>query len=273
MGEGLKLAYSSENANPQKLRSSTAAAANPTPSGPPHHKLLQTPQGPSDCPQKAQKRAHTIENDRPHKRLRENLPIDVRPIQTVNKQSGDQILLPGSPLSRRNLKKLERELAKFEMPNSNQMEPYVTALERVRKRPLSRQESSSDLYQDTASAGSQRSSILNSVYRYEILAQFRIFVRPEPPPNNIQAQMDLIFAPNIPENRAREISGIAKQVSQKFIHKLRGAEREDDFVELVYDAIRMMHADETFESARKAGTFPLTYLVCVLILSQTGTQA
>ena len=69
----------------------------------------------------------------------------------------------------------------------------------------------------------------------------------------IQAQMDIIFEREVPEKRRREISGIAKKISQSFINNLRGAHREDDLVELVYEALRMMNEDETFDFPRKAG--------------------
>ena len=71
--------------------------------------------------------------------------------------------------------------------------------------------------------------------------------------------MDIIFEREIPEKRRREISGIAKKTSQQFINNLRGAHIEDDLVELVYKALRMMHKDETLDFPRKAGTvLPLT---------------
>ena len=73
--------------------------------------------------------------------------------------------------------------------------------------------------------------------------------------------MDVIFEREIPEKRRREISGIAKKTSQSFINNLRGAHREDDLVELIYEALRMMHKDETFDFPRKAGiVHPLTLI-------------
>ncbi|KAL2053084.1 hypothetical protein ABVK25_006721 [Lepraria finkii] len=73
---------------------------------------------------------------------------------------------------------------------------------------------------------------------------------------DIQAQMDVMFEREIPEKRRREISGIAKKISQSFINNLRGAHREDDLVELIYEALRMMHKDETFDFPRKADWDP-----------------
>ena len=161
--------------------------------------------------------------------------------------------LPESQLSEENLKKLEKDLKKLERGTLNEMDPSLMVPDRVRKRAPSPQSSLSDLNQDTASLRSQKSSVSNSFYRYRILRQARIYVRPEPPPMDIQAQMDVIFEREIPEKRREEISDIAKTISQSFIKNLRGAHREDDLVELIYEALRMMHKDETFSFPRKAG--------------------
>ena len=149
-------------------------------------------------------------------------------------------------LSEENLRKLERE-------TSNEMDPSVTVSDRVRKRAPSRQASSSELNQDTESLRSPKASVSNSFYRYHVLDQVSLYVRPEPPPMDIQAQMDVIFEREIPDERRKEISGIAKKISQSFINNLQGAHREDDLVELIYQALRMMHEDGTFDFPRKAG--------------------
>ena len=161
-----------------------------------------------------------------------------------------------SQLSKKNLKRLQRDLEKRKRNTPEEIDPFVTIPAWAPKRTPSRQTSSSDLNQDTASVRSQKSAVSNSLYRYRILQQARIYVRPEPPPSNIQSQMDLIFKLEIPEERRREISGIAQRTSQQFILNLRGAHREDDLVELVYDALRMIHTDQTFAFVRKAGILP-----------------
>lgn len=157
--------------------------------------------------------------------------------------------VPESQLSEENLKKLERETL-------NEMDRSVAVSDRVRKRALSRQASFSELSQDTASQRSQKSSVSNSFYRYLVLDQAGLYIRPEPPPVNIQAQMDDIFNVEISEERRKEITSIAKKISQRFISKLRGAHRKDDLVELIYKALHMMHEDETFDFSRKAGIIP-----------------
>ena len=268
-----------KNASPGQLRSSTTAAAYSTPS-----EALQKPSETSqeliDRPRKAQKRKHAAEDEHSQKRLRKDPPspsvpaaasqdlVGVwqtrgkkRPYDSEDKDSYKRRRgsVSESQLSEENLKKLERDLEKLERETLDEMDPGVTVLDRVRKRAPSRQASFSDLNQDTASLRSQKSSVSNSIYRYRILDQARIYVRPEPPPMDIQAQMDVIFEREIPEKRRREISGIAKKISQKFINNLRGAHREDDLVELVYEALRMMHKNETFDFPRKAGiVLPLT---------------
>lgn len=261
-----------KNASLRQLRSSTTAAANSTPSEA-FQKLI-------DRPRKAQKRKHAAEDEHSQKRLRKDPPsasvpaaasqdlVGVwqtrgkkRPYDSKDKHSYKRRRgsVPESQLSEENLKKLERDLEQLERGTPNEMDPGVTVLDRVRKRAPSRQASFSDLNQDTASQRSQKSSVSNSFYRYHILDQARIYVRPEPPPMDIQAQMDVIFEREVLEKRRREISGIAKKISQSFINNLRGAHREDDLVELVYDALRIMHKDETFAFPRKAGiVLPLT---------------
>ena len=134
------------------------------------------------------------------------------------------------------------------------MDPVLTPSDRVRKRGPSRQASLSDLNQDASSVHSQKSSASHSFYRYQILQRAKIFIRPELPPEEIWSQLDIITKANISDTRRHEISGIAKKISQKFIKNLRAAHREDDLVELVYEAFREMCPDEVFYCPRKAGT-------------------
>ncbi|KAL9128541.1 MAG: hypothetical protein Q9217_002806 [Psora testacea] len=265
-----------KTASPRHKRSSTTAAANSTPSEA-LQKPFETSQELIDRPRKAQKRKQAAEDEYSQKRLRKDPPSASGPAaasqdlvgvwQTREKKrlydSEDKLSykrrpgsVPESQLSEENLKKLERDLEKLERGTPNKMDPAVTVPDRVRKRTASRQASFSDLNQDTASLRSQKSSISNSFYRYHILDQARMYIRPEPPPKDIQAQINVIFEREIPEKRRREISGIAKETSQEFINNLRGAHREDDLVELVYEALRTMHKDETFDFPRKADWDP-----------------
>ena len=101
---------------------------------------------------------------------------------------------------------------------------------------------------------SQKSSASNSFYRYQVLEGAKIFIHPEPPSKEIRSQMNVITKRKISDKRKLEISGIAKKISQKFINNLRGAHREDDLIELLYEAFREMYPDEGFDCPRKAGT-------------------
>ena len=290
MRKDRKHASPSKNPSPRRLRSSTIVASNPTPPKA-FQKLAKTPQQSIDRPRKAQKRKHAAENEYSQKRLRKDPPPASAPAaasrdlvgvwQTSGKKRQCELedkqlhkrrrgSVPESQLSEENLKKLERDLKKFEKGTPNEMDPSVPVLDRVRKRAPSRQASFSDLNQDTASLRSQKSSVSNSFYRYQILDQARIYIRPEPPPMDIQAQMDVVFECEIPEKRMREISGIAKKISQSFINNLRGAHREDDLVELIYEALRMMHKDETFDFPRKAGTVHLLTLIHTSLNANLG---
>ncbi len=270
-----------KNASPRHLRSSTIAAANSTLSEG-FQKPSENSQELFDRPRKPQKRKHAAEDGHSQKRLRKDSPFASVPTATSQdlvgvwqtrgkKRSHDSEdkhsykrrrgSVLESLLSEENLKKLERDLEKLEMGTPDKMDPGFTVLDRVRKRAPSRQACFSDLHQDTASLRSQKLSVSNSFYRYHILDQARIHVRPEPPPVDIQAQLDVIFEREIPEKRRKEISGIAKKISQSFINNLRGAHREDDLVELIYEALRMMHKNENFDFPRKAGiVVPLTPL-------------
>ena len=268
-----KPTFPPQNASPRRLRSSTTAAAKSAA----FRRPSKNSQELIDRLRKAQKRKHAAEDEHSQQRLRKDIPSVLIPAaasqdlvgvwQTNGKKrrhdSEDKHSykrrresVPESQLSEDNLKKLERE-----------MDPGVTVPDRVRKRAPSRQTSFSDLNQDTASQRSQKLSVSNSFYRYHILDQARIYIRPEPPPMDIQAQMDVIFSREILETRRREISGIAKKISQSFINNLRGAHREDDLVELIYEALRMMYKDETFDFPRKAGIVPpLQYISCCALM-------
>lgn len=276
-----------KNASPRRLRSSTTAAAKSAAFRRPSENFQEL----IDRPRKALKRKYAAEDEHSQKRLRKDPPSVSVPAaasqdlvgvwQTKGKRRRHDFedkpsykrrrgSVSESQLSEDNLKKLERDLEQLERETPKEMDPGVTVLDRVRKRAPSRQTSFSDLNQDTASQRSQKSSVSNSFYRYHILDQARIYIRPEPPPMDIQAQMDVIFSREISETRKREISGVAKKISQSFINNLRGAHREDDLVELVYEALRMMYKDETFDFPRKAGIVPpqIQYISrCALMLT------
>ena len=262
-----------KNASPRRLRSSTTAAAKSAA----FQKPSLNSQELIDRPRKAQKRKHAAEDEHSQKRLRKDPPSVLVPAaasqdlvgvwQTKGKkrrhESEDEHSYKRrresvpSQLSKENLKKLERDLEQLEREMPQEMDSVVIVPARGQKRGPSRQQSLSDLNQNTAASQlTQKSSVSNSFYRYHILEEASIFIRPQPPPMDIQAQMDVIFSREISETRRREISDIANEISQRFIKKLRGASREDDLVEILYIALDMMYKDETFDFPRKTGIVP-----------------
>ncbi|KAL8918721.1 MAG: hypothetical protein Q9208_007192 [Pyrenodesmia sp. 3 TL-2023] len=145
-------------------------------------------------------------------------------------------------LSEANLERLQQEVIALE-----EMDNTVTPSDRGRKRASSRQTSTSEL----ASTRSKEPS--HTFYRYSILEQANVYILPEPPPESLQAQIDIIFERKVADGRRREISDMAKEKSRKFSRLLRGAHREDDLVELVHETVSDMHKDETLTHPRKAG--------------------
>ena len=290
MQKGRKHTFPPKNANSRQLRSSTTVATKHT-SPEAFQKASELSQNLTDRPQKAQKRQQVARDEQSQKRLRKappSTPISAaasqnpvgvsqtrgeeQPYDSEDKRSCKQRpgSVPESQLSKENLKKLEEELETLERGTLSEMDPAVTIPDRGRKRAPSRQASSSDLYQDTASLPTQKPSVSNSFYRYNILARARIYVHPEPPPKDIQAQIDIIFKRAIPEQRRREISGKAETISQQFIANLRAARREDDLVEIVYKALDTMDRDMAFAFQRKTGiVLSLTKSIrrCMLILT------
>lgn len=139
-------------------------------------------------------------------------------------------------------------------PTSDTGSPVATTPEAIRKRPSSRQTSTSDVIQDTASTHSHKSTVPISLYRYEILDRVRMCIAPLPPPDDIQVIMDEIFTREITTTRREEIVDVAKTVSRKFADVLLGAHREDDLLEPLYTAIESINKDGAFKILRKAGT-------------------
>lgn len=233
---------------------------------------------------RAQKRKFTDENEDSQKRPRRDpssaltpakVPQEpVRVFQTLRNRQGNkrQYDFEDEPtgrrrrpsvtqtlLSEKNLKKLESEMAK-----SRKIEHIATPSERARKRGPSGQASFSDL-QSAASTRSLKSAGSLKFYRYNILARASVYVCPEPPPPEIQSQLDVVFTREISGERRAEISRIAKETTDQFIDTLRGAYREDDLVEPLRAAFCAMFKDGTFDCPRKAGmALPLGSGVCVV---------
>ena len=152
-----------------------------------------------------------------------------------------------SELSKANLKLLQRELASFE-----EMDNEVASRGRGRKRTASRQTSNSDLQSGT-SGRSKEPTPSDLFYRYNILRRARIQIHSRPPPVTIQPQLDAIFKRVLTDQRKQEVLALAQAKSEQFCDNLEGASREDDLVELAYDALFSMHKDEPLIHCRKTG--------------------
>ncbi|KAL8956789.1 MAG: hypothetical protein Q9183_006219, partial [Haloplaca sp. 2 TL-2023] len=152
-----------------------------------------------------------------------------------------------APLSKANLKLLQQEVTA-----SEEMDNGSTSSSQIRKRRApSRQTSNSDLVSGT-SGQTKEPTPSQSFYRYRILAQAKVYIRPEPPPGRAQAQLDIIFERKVKDNRRREISDIAKRKSPEFSNLLRVARREDDLVELFHQVLLAMQFSERLTHLRKA---------------------
>jgi hypothetical protein len=162
------------------------------------------------------------------------------------------------PLSEANLEEHNRLT---ESATSNVMDSEVGTSERGgRKRPSSRPPSSADMNQETASVRSQTSSYTAARYRFSILRCARIFIRPGPPPEEIQSRINAVIHRKISEERKRQLSRFAENLCKDFIDIFSGASREDDCVEPIHRALSSMDGSRKFQFPRKAGiVFPLLH--------------
>lgn len=177
---------------------------------------------------------------------REHPELDNRYLESEERPPDISPQATRAPLSRQNLKLLQQEVA-----TSEEMDNESTSSARKRRAP-SRQASNSDLVSGTS--GRTRESIpSHSFYRYHTLDHANVQIWAEPPSTALQTQLDIIINANVDDERTREISVIAKQKSTRFSKLLRGSHREDDLVELVYEALLALHEYEMFTCPRKAG--------------------
>ncbi|KAL8857503.1 MAG: hypothetical protein Q9178_005998 [Gyalolechia marmorata] len=210
------------------------------------HDLLQAQGYNGDHDQQTQD--ITQEYDPSIRQNRRDYDTDNRHHESEDRSLNKPHQTPSAPLSKANLKLLQQEVAAFE-----DMDNGSTSSSQTRKRRApSRQTSNSDLLSGT-SGRRKEPTPSHSYYRYSILDQANVYIQPEPPSESLQAQLDLIFKRKVTDDRGREISDIAKQMSPEFSKLLRGAHRKDDLVELVQEALFAMHKDDTLTHPRKAG--------------------
>jgi hypothetical protein len=202
------------------------------------------PQNPTEHPRpRGRKRGYVSEDEPSNKRQRKGL-------QSVSASS--------QPLSKANL---EEHNWLTGSGTSNVMDSEVGTSERGgRKRPSSRPPSSADMNQETASVRSQTSSYTTARYRFSVLSCARIFIRPGPPPEEIQSRINAIIQRKISAERKRQLSRFAENLYQDFIDIFNGASREDDCVEPIHRALSSMDSSRKFQFPRKAGiVFPLLH--------------
>jgi hypothetical protein len=227
---------------PQRITRSRTALSSSTPAVDPIP--LETHQEPSaaspnlaDLPRtRGQKRGHVPEDECPSKRVR-------RDLQSVSESS--------QPLTKANLKKLDRLTTSG---TSDGMDTTTSEKGARKRRSLSRQSSSADMNQETASVQSQRSSYTAAHYRWVTLSNARIFIHPGSLPEDIQPRINAVIKRRISEKRKCELSRIAENLCNDFIDVLNGASREDDCVEPIHRALSSMDSSSRkFNFPRKAG--------------------
>lgn len=149
------------------------------------------------------------------------------------------------------------------------MDPESTTLVRGgQKRTSSRHSITTDTNHETTSGRSQRSSGTAARYRWVILDSARIFVRSGPPPKEIRPRINAVIQREISEERKREISLVAEKLCDGFTDVLDGANREDDCVEPIHNALSSMDNSKSFSFPRKAGiVFPFWICVCIMMLT------
>lgn len=209
---------------------------------------------------RAKKRKFVQENELSRKRLRSRKPVGLSPNyqkKQKNREPDDsnrrnlneirELSPPNALLSEENLDTLQRQLEK-----TTQMEPPATPLGSAPKRGPSRQPSNSKLSDKTSTRSQQLAGSLK-FYRYNILARARVYISSEDSPAGIQSLLAVIFRREIAQNRRREISRMAMETARKFSYMTRGAHREDDLIETLYEVFCKMFPNEVFNCPRKSG--------------------
>ena len=131
-------------------------------------------------------------------------------------------------------------------------EPEMAKTKRSRS-----QSSITDVTEDnTTTVSTPKSSLSLSNYRLINLDRQRIVFEHGHMPEQVQTRLDSIFRSPISEDDQREVAVIANSLCDDFINILRAACREDDSVELIYNALELMNKkllNQAFAIRRKAG--------------------
>ena len=168
------------------------------------------------------------------------------------------------PLNKKNLEELNRQTGSVVSDN---MDRAVTAPGGGdKKRSLSRQSSTTEMYQEATSISSQKAVSLAN-YRWKNLDYAEMVIEDEPIPDDIESRVGAIIQPEISTERKRELSVITETFCDGFIDVMKGASREDDAVEPIHRALTSMDKTNRFMFPRKAGIFPSYTSACMVLLT------
>ena len=116
--------------------------------------------------------------------------------------------------------------------------------------------------QDAASVSSQKTSLSLSDYRLNSLDRARIVFRHRGIPEHLKHRVNAIIQPNLDKEKETLVFSIADDLCDDFPDVLEVASREDDCVELIYQALDAMSRklfSKAFAFRRKAGTVEFAY--------------
>ena len=131
-----------------------------------------------------------------------------------------------------------------------------------KKRTLSRQSSISEMSQGIASVSSQKTSLSLANYRLNSLDKARIVFQHRGIPEHLEHRVSAIIQPELDEEKETLVFSVADDLSNGFPKVLEVACREDDNVELIYQAMETMNRKlfgEAFAFRRKAGRVDIGY--------------
>ena len=106
--------------------------------------------------------------------------------------------------------------------------------------------------QDTTSVRTQGSNTA-AHYRFITLNRARIFIRPGPPPTEIQPRIDNIIQREISDERKHQLSGVVETLCNDLIGVLGGPGRQDDCIEPIRIALSSIDSGRKFKFLTKAG--------------------
>lgn len=131
-----------------------------------------------------------------------------------------------------------------------------------KKRTLSRRSSIAETNHDAASVSSQKTSLSLSDYRLNSLDRARIVFQHRCLPEHLKHRVDAIIQPKLDKEKETLVFAIADDLCDDFPDVLEVASREEDCVELIYQALEAMNRRlfrKAFAFRRKAGTVAFAY--------------